>query len=106
MHLFESHVLQCDSSLTMTPIPIQIEAGCHMTGTVIGEMPGFSAKTAGVIFGILPALAFRDGLISREQVWIDRGAIATQLTTPGSAPGPRHAEEPGQVRIARLNSRR
>jgi steroid delta-isomerase-like uncharacterized protein len=54
----------------------------RMTGTVIGEMLGIPGNGRRVTFGILHVFGFRDGLISREQVWIDSGAIVTQLTAP------------------------
>jgi steroid delta-isomerase-like uncharacterized protein len=53
-----------------------------MTGAVIGEMLGIPGNGRRVTFRILHVFGFRDGLISREQVWIDSGAIVAQLTTP------------------------
>ena len=53
----------------------------NMTGTVVGEMLGIPGNGRKVTFRILHVFAFRDGLISREQVWLDSGAIAAQLTT-------------------------
>ena len=50
-----------------------------MTGTVIGEMGGIPGNGRRVTFGILHVFGFRDGLISREQVWIDSGSIVAQL---------------------------
>ena len=52
----------------------------NMTGTVIGELLGIPGNGRRVTFRILHVFAFRDGLISREQVWIDSGAIVAQLT--------------------------
>lgn len=54
----------------------------NMTGSVIGEMLGIPGNGRMVTFRILHVFAFRDGLISREQVWIDSGAIAAQLAAP------------------------
>ena len=51
-----------------------------MTGSVIGEMLGIPGHGRRVTFRILHVFDFRDGLISREQVWIDTGAIVAQLT--------------------------
>jgi steroid delta-isomerase-like uncharacterized protein len=51
-----------------------------MTGTVIGEMLGIPGNGRRVTFGILHVFDFRDGLVSREQVWIDSGAIVAQLS--------------------------
>ncbi|HXW34385.1 MAG TPA: nuclear transport factor 2 family protein [Acidimicrobiales bacterium] len=52
-----------------------------MTGTVIGEFLGITGNGRRVTFRILHVFGFRDGLISREQVWIDSGAIVAQLTS-------------------------
>ena len=54
----------------------------NMTGTVIGEMLGIPGNGRRVTFRILHVFSFRDGLISREQAWIDSGAIVAQLTAP------------------------
>jgi steroid delta-isomerase-like uncharacterized protein len=54
----------------------------RMTGTVIGEMLGIPGNGRRVTFGILHVFGFRDGLICREQVWIDSGTIVAQLTAP------------------------
>ena len=54
----------------------------NMTGAVIGEMLGIPGNGQRVSFRILHEFSFRDDLISREQVWIDSGAIAAQLTAP------------------------
>jgi steroid delta-isomerase-like uncharacterized protein len=51
-----------------------------MTGSVIGEMMGILGHGRSVTFRILHVFDFRDGLISREQVWIDSGSIVAQLT--------------------------
>ena len=53
-----------------------------MTGTVIGEMLGIPGNGRRVSFRILHVFGFRDGLIGREQVWIDSGAVVAQLTSP------------------------
>jgi steroid delta-isomerase-like uncharacterized protein len=52
----------------------------NMTGTVIGEMLGIPGHGRRVTFRILHVFGFADGLISREQVWIDSAAIVAQLT--------------------------
>jgi len=52
----------------------------EMTGTVIGEMLGIPGNGRRVTFRILHIFEFADGLISREQVWIDSGAIVAQLS--------------------------
>lgn len=52
----------------------------NMTGAVIGELLGIPGNGRRVTFRILHVFSFRDGLVSREQVWIDSGAIVAQLT--------------------------
>jgi steroid delta-isomerase-like uncharacterized protein len=54
----------------------------QMTGTVIGEMLGIPGNGRKISFRILHVFEFRDGLVSREQVWIDSAAIVEQLTAP------------------------
>ncbi len=56
----------------------------EMTGTVIGEMLGIPGNGRRVSFRILHVFGFRDGSISREQVWIDSGAIVAQLSAPSA----------------------
>jgi len=51
-----------------------------MTGSVIGEMLGIAGNGRRVTFRIFHVFEFNDGLISREQVWLDTGAIVAQLT--------------------------
>ena len=54
----------------------------NMTGAVIGEMLSIPGNGRKVTFRILHVFDFRNGLISREQVWIDSAAIVAQLTAP------------------------
>lgn len=54
----------------------------RMTGTVIGEMLGIPGNGRRITFGIFHVFEFSAGLISREQIWLDTGAIAAQLTAP------------------------
>ena len=51
-----------------------------MTGTVIGSMLGLPGNGRRISFRILHVFEFRDGLISRENVWLDTAAIAQQLS--------------------------
>jgi steroid delta-isomerase-like uncharacterized protein len=51
-----------------------------VTGTVIGEMMGIPGNGRQVTFRMLHVFDFRGGLISREQVWLDTGAIVAQLS--------------------------
>ena len=53
-----------------------------MTAKVIGEVLGIRGNNRTVSFRILHVFEFRDGLVSREQVWIDSAAIVHQLTGP------------------------
>ena len=51
-----------------------------MTGTVIGSLPGLAGNGPRIIFRILRVFEFGNGLISRENVWLDMPAIVNQLT--------------------------
>jgi predicted ester cyclase len=51
-----------------------------MTGTVIGSMLGLPGNGRRISFRILHVFEFRDGLISRENVWLDSAAIVNQLS--------------------------
>jgi steroid delta-isomerase-like uncharacterized protein len=50
-----------------------------MTGTVIGEMLGMPGHGRRITFRVLHVFEFRDGLVSRENVWLDGAAIQRQL---------------------------
>ncbi len=50
------------------------------TGTVPGQFLGIPGLGKQVSFRMLHVFEFRAGLISRENVWLDGGAIAAQLT--------------------------
>ena len=52
----------------------------RMTGTVIGSLPGLPGSRRRISFRILHVFEFRNGLISRENVWLDSAAIAAQLS--------------------------
>ena len=51
-----------------------------MTGAVIGSMLGLPGHGRRISFRILHVFEFRDGLVSRENVWLDTAAIAQQLS--------------------------
>jgi steroid delta-isomerase-like uncharacterized protein len=51
-----------------------------MTGTVIGSMLGLPGNGRRISFRILHVFEFRDGLVSRENVWLDTAAIVQQLS--------------------------
>ncbi len=56
-----------------------------------GRVPGAFLGVAGhgrrIAFRLLHVWEFRDGRISRENVWIDGGAVVQQLTTPAAETG-------------------
>jgi steroid delta-isomerase-like uncharacterized protein len=52
-----------------------------MTGTVTGEFLGIPGNNRRITFRILHVFDFGDGLICREQVWIDSAAVVAQLTS-------------------------
>jgi steroid delta-isomerase-like uncharacterized protein len=55
------------------------------TGTVPGEFLGVPGNGRRITFRMIHIWEFRDGLMSRENVWLDGGAIIAQLTTPDLA---------------------
>jgi hypothetical protein len=52
------------------------------TGVAKGEFLGIPGNGRRVTFRILHVWDFKDDAISREQVWLDGGSIAAQLTAP------------------------
>lgn len=50
-----------------------------MTGTVIGSLLGLPGNGRRIRFRMLHVFEFRDGLISRENVWLDTAAVVNQL---------------------------
>jgi steroid delta-isomerase-like uncharacterized protein len=55
------------------------------TGTVPGEFLGVPGNGRRVTFRMLHVWEFRDGLISRENVWLDGATVIAQLTAPDLA---------------------
>lgn len=51
-----------------------------MTGAVIGSMLGLPGHGRRISFRSMHVFEFRDGLISRENVWLDTAAIVSQLS--------------------------
>jgi uncharacterized protein len=51
------------------------------TARVTGEFMGIPGHGRRISIRVLHVFEFRDGLISRENVWIDAGAAIAQLTT-------------------------
>lgn len=55
------------------------------TGTVPGTFLGIPGGGRRISFRLLHVWEFRDGRISRENVWLDGGSVAQQLTDAESA---------------------
>jgi steroid delta-isomerase-like uncharacterized protein len=55
------------------------------TGTVPGEFLGVPGHGRRITFRLLHVWEFRDGLISRENVWLDGGTVIAQLSAPDLA---------------------
>jgi steroid delta-isomerase-like uncharacterized protein len=51
-----------------------------VTGVVTGSMLGIPGNNRRITFRLLHVFEFKDGLISRENVWLDGASIAAQLT--------------------------
>lgn len=51
-----------------------------MTGTVTGSLLGLPGNGRRISFRMLHVFEFRDGLISRENIWLDAAAVADQLS--------------------------
>ena len=58
----------------------------EMSADVIGEFMGIAGNGRNITFRILHVFQFDNSLITREQVWLDTGAIVAQLTADGSTP--------------------
>ena len=52
-----------------------------MTATVTGQFLGMPGNGRKVRFRLLHVFEFKDGRISRENVWLDGAAVAAQLTS-------------------------
>jgi len=57
----------------------------HWTGTVPGSFMGIPGNGRRISFRMLHVWEFQDGLMSRENVWLDGAAIAQQLAAPDAA---------------------
>jgi steroid delta-isomerase-like uncharacterized protein len=55
------------------------------TAQVVGEFMGIPGHGRRISIRVLHVFEFRDGLISRENVWIDAGAAVAQLTSGAGA---------------------
>jgi steroid delta-isomerase-like uncharacterized protein len=56
------------------------------TARVVGDFLGIPGRGRRISIRVLHVFEFRDGLISRENVWIDGGAAIAQLTAATPAP--------------------
>jgi len=56
-------------------------------GTVSGAFLGIPGNGRRIAFRLLHIFEFRDGLISRENAWLDGGAVLQQLTMPPAETG-------------------
>lgn len=70
-HEEEIHRYVSDNALTLE---------ARMTGVVIGQMMGIPGNGRRISFRVLHVFEFRDGLISRENVWLDAAAVVQQLS--------------------------
>jgi steroid delta-isomerase-like uncharacterized protein len=52
------------------------------TGTVSGSLLGIPGQGRRITFRMLHVWEFEDGLMRRENVWLDGGTIVQQLTAP------------------------
>jgi len=51
-----------------------------MTGAVVGSMLGLEGHGRQISFRMMHVFEFRDGLISRENIWVDTAAVIDQLS--------------------------
>lgn len=54
------------------------------TATVSGEFLGMPGRGKRITFWLLHLWEFRDGRMSRENVWLDGGSAIAQLTSDGA----------------------
>jgi steroid delta-isomerase-like uncharacterized protein len=52
----------------------------ELTGIVVGDLLGIPGGGRRITFRLLHVWEFRDGLMSRENTWLDTAAIVAQLT--------------------------
>ena len=58
------------------------------TARVVGQFAGIPGRDRSVTFRMLHVFEFRNGLISRENVWMDTAGVGAQLAAPPvAAPG-------------------
>jgi steroid delta-isomerase-like uncharacterized protein len=54
------------------------------SATMFGEFAGLAGRGRSTQFRMLHVFEFRDGLISRENVWMDTASVMAQLAEPGA----------------------
>jgi steroid delta-isomerase-like uncharacterized protein len=81
-YLTQQFRTQDEVVLHRTVVGQQLCMESRMTGVVIGEMRGIPGHGRTITFRIFHVFGFRDGLICREQVWLDSGSIVAQLSAP------------------------
>jgi steroid delta-isomerase-like uncharacterized protein len=90
---FYEHLVQAIHSEKMEPVhsyygPDSAVIEHIWTGTVPGSFMGIPGNGRRVSFRMLHVWEFRDGRISRENVWLDGAAIVQQLTAPEAEMAP------------------
>jgi predicted ester cyclase len=53
-------------------------------GKIVNDFLGLPGQGRHITFRLLHILETRDGLISRENVWLDAAAIVAQLSSPAT----------------------
>ena len=81
-HLTQQFRTEGEVVLHRTVVDQQLFMESEMTGVVIGEMMGIPGNGRSIRFRIFHVFGFRDGLICREQVWLDWGSVMAQLSAP------------------------
>ncbi len=65
-----THTYYTDAAMTLDQ---------QVTGTVTGSLLGMEGRGRRITFRLLHVFEFKDGLISRENVWLDGAGIQQQL---------------------------
>ena len=84
---FYEHLVKDITTQEMTPVHTYYGPDFAViehiwNGTVPGSFLGMPGNGKAISFRLLHVWEFREGSISRENVWLDGGAIAAQLTAP------------------------
>jgi steroid delta-isomerase-like uncharacterized protein len=84
---FYEHLVRDIATETMIPVRSYYGEDFCVTehewrGTVPGTFLGIPGQGRRIAFRLLHVWEFRDGRISRENVWLDGGSIVQQLTAP------------------------